>query len=233
MARKRTVRLRTLPPSIVLSPSRRKLRRTRNVQLVDEDGRVKEDFLSTPSRKDVREHSASICMFGLFGGGPLKTPRNSSIRILDAMGHELEEPSEQNGSEDAVIEACYTPQEALEQMKKAVADLREGLNSVDTSGEGPLDDPQLGELVAGSAGHTKQVLYVTVTSTNRPDAAQISVLERKNAWRKSRFLPNFLPRVKSDIESDILNSLRILGHLFQARRRTERGQRRCSRCKTF
>ncbi|KAH9052675.1 hypothetical protein EDB87DRAFT_1691715 [Lactarius vividus] len=81
------------------------------------------------------------------------------------MGHELEEPSEQNGSEDAVIEACYTPQEALEQMKKAVADLREGLNSVDTSGEGPLDDPQLGELVAGSAGHTKQILAQLLTKS--------------------------------------------------------------------
>jgi len=97
--------------------------------LVDEYGRAQEDLPSTPSRKDVREHSASMRMPG---GGPLKTPRNTSVRILDAMGHELEEPSEQNDSEDTVTEVRYTRQEALERMKRAVADLREGLNNVDT-----------------------------------------------------------------------------------------------------
>jgi serine/arginine repetitive matrix protein 2 len=112
------------------SPSRRKLRRTPSVRLVDEYGRAQEDLPpSTPSRKDVREHSASMRMPG---GGPLKTPRNTSVRIVDAMGHELEEPSEQNDSEDTVTEVRYTRQEALERMKRAVADLREGLNSVDT-----------------------------------------------------------------------------------------------------
>ena len=112
------------------SPSRRKLRRTPSVRLVDEYGRAQEDFApSTPSRKDVREHSASMRMPG---GGPLKTPRNTSVRIVDAMGHELDEPSEQNDSEDTVTEVRYTRQEALERMKRAVADLREGLNSVDT-----------------------------------------------------------------------------------------------------
>ena len=116
--------------TIVGSPSRRKLRRTPSVRLVDEYGRAQEDFApSTPSRKDVREHSASMRMPG---GGPLKTPRNASVRILDAMGHELEEPSETNDSEDTVTEVRYTRQEALERMKRAVADLREGLSSVDT-----------------------------------------------------------------------------------------------------
>jgi serine/arginine repetitive matrix protein 2 len=111
------------------SPSRRRLRRTPSVRLVDEYGRAQEDFPSTPSRKDVREQSASLRMPG---GGPLKTPRNASVRIVDAMGHELEEPSEQNDSEDTVTETRYTRQEALERMKRAVADLREGLDSVDT-----------------------------------------------------------------------------------------------------
>ncbi|KAH9030630.1 hypothetical protein EDB85DRAFT_1412965 [Lactarius pseudohatsudake] len=84
------------------SPSRRKLRRTPSVRLVDEYGRAKEDFLSTPSRKNVREHSAFMRMPG---SGALKTPRNASVRILDAMGHELEEPSEQNDSDNPVTEA--------------------------------------------------------------------------------------------------------------------------------
>ena len=117
------------PIDPVCSPSRRKLRLASSVRLVDEYGRAQEELPSTPSRKDVREHSASMRMPG---GGPLKTPRNTSVRILDAMGHELEEPSEQNDSEDTVTEVRYTRQEALERMKRAVADLREGLNNVDT-----------------------------------------------------------------------------------------------------
>ena len=112
-----------------VSPSRRRLRRTPSVRLVDQYGRAQEDCPSTPSRKDVREHSASMRMPG---GGPLKTPRNASVRILDAMGHELEDPSEQNDSEDTVTEVRYTRQEALDRMKRAVADLQEGLNNVDT-----------------------------------------------------------------------------------------------------
>ncbi len=110
------------------SPLRRRLRKSPSVRLVDEYGRAQEDFPSTPSRKDVREHSASMRMPG---GGPLKTPRNTSVRLVDAMGHELEDPSEQNDSEDTVTEDRYTRQEALERMKRAVADLREGLNRVD------------------------------------------------------------------------------------------------------
>ena len=111
------------------SSSRRRLRRTPSVRLVDEYGRAQEEFPSTPSRKDVREQSASLRMPG---GGPLKTPRNASVRIVDAMGQELEDPSEQNDSEDTVTEIRYTRQEALERMKRAVADLREGLDNVDT-----------------------------------------------------------------------------------------------------
>jgi hypothetical protein len=51
--------------------------------------------------------------------------------MLDAMGHEIDESSEQNDSEDTVTELRYSRQEALQRMKRAVADLREGLNSVD------------------------------------------------------------------------------------------------------
>ena len=109
------------------SSSRRRLRRPPSVRLVDEYGRAHEDSPSTPSRKDVREQSASLRMPG---GGPLKTPRNASVRIVDAMGQELEEPSEQNDSEDTVTETRYTRQEALERIKRAVADLREGLDNV-------------------------------------------------------------------------------------------------------
>ena len=111
-----------------LSP-RRKSRRSPSVRLVDEYGRAREDQPITPSRKDIRDHSASLRMPG---GGPLKTPRSASVRIVDEMGHEVEEPSEQNDSEDTVTEVRYTRQEALERMKRAVADLQDGLRGVDT-----------------------------------------------------------------------------------------------------
>jgi serine/arginine repetitive matrix protein 2 len=111
------------------SPPRRKPRRPPSVRLVDEYGHAKVDLPITPSRKDVREHSASMRMPG---GGSLKTPRSTSVRMVDAMGHEVDEPSEQNDSEDTVTEVRYSRQEALQRMKRAVADLQEGLNSVDT-----------------------------------------------------------------------------------------------------
>jgi len=66
------------------------------------------------------------------GGGSLKTPRCTSVRIVDAMGREVEEPSEQNDSEDTVTEVRYSRQEALQRMKRAVADLQDGLRGVDT-----------------------------------------------------------------------------------------------------
>lgn len=111
------------------SSPRRKSRRSPSVRLVDEYGRAQEDQPITPSRKDAREHSASLRMPG---GGPLKTPRSASVRIVDAMGHEVEEPSEQNDSEDTVTEVRYSRQEALQRMKRAVADLQDGLRGVDT-----------------------------------------------------------------------------------------------------
>ncbi|KAH9039046.1 hypothetical protein EDB84DRAFT_1437098 [Lactarius hengduanensis] len=172
------------------SPSRRKLRRTPGVRLVDEYGRAKEDFLSTPSRKNVREHSASMHMPG---GGALKTPRNASVRILDAMGHELEEPSEQNDSEDTVTEARHTRQEALERMKKAVADLREGLNSVDTSGNGSLDGPRLCELYdLSKAARDMRSKLASSLQQGQTTKIRHKYGSLKDSMRKSRFLPNFL-----------------------------------------
>jgi len=66
------------------------------------------------------------------GGGPLKTPRSTSVRVVDEMGREVEEPSEQNNSEDTVTEVRYSRQEALQRMKRAVTDLQDGLRGVDT-----------------------------------------------------------------------------------------------------
>ncbi|KAI9442313.1 hypothetical protein H4582DRAFT_1272705 [Lactarius indigo] len=177
------------------SPSRRKLRRTPSVRLVDEYGRAKEDFPGTPSRKDVREHSGSMRMPG---GGPLKTPRNASVRILDAMGHELEEPSEQNDSEDTVTEARFTRQEALERMKKAVADLREGLNSVDASGNGSLDDSRLGELYDLSKA-ARDMRSKLASSLQQAQSSQIrhKYGSLKESMQKTRFLPNFLPESRT------------------------------------
>ncbi len=107
------------------SPSRRKSRRSPSVRLVDEYGRAQKDEPITPSRKDARDHSASMRMPG---GGPLKTPRSASVRIVDAMGHEVEE----NDSEDTVTEVRYSRQEAIQRIKRAVTDLQEGLKGVDT-----------------------------------------------------------------------------------------------------
>ena len=47
------------------------------------------------SRKDVRDPPAFLRMPG---GGPLKTPHSASVRIVGAMGREVEKPSEQNDS---------------------------------------------------------------------------------------------------------------------------------------
>ncbi|KAI0298524.1 hypothetical protein BC826DRAFT_1103024 [Russula brevipes] len=169
-------------------PSHRKTRRSPSVRLLDEYGRAQEEQPITPSRKDARDHSASMRMPG---GGPLKTPRNASVRIVDAMGHEVEEPSEQNDSEDTVTEVRYSRQEALLRMKRAVADLQEGLRGVDTSGNAILDDPRLGELYDVSKAAREMRSQLASTLQQAQTVHKYGSL--KESMRKSRFLPNFLP----------------------------------------
>ncbi len=65
-----------------VSSPHRKSRRSPSVRLVDEYGRAREDPPITPSRKDVRDHSTSLRMYG---GGPLKMPHSASVRIVDEM----------------------------------------------------------------------------------------------------------------------------------------------------
>jgi hypothetical protein len=65
------------------SSPRRKSRRSPSVQLVIEYGYAQEDQPISPSQKNVRVHSASLRMPG---GGPLKTLRIASVRIVDEMG---------------------------------------------------------------------------------------------------------------------------------------------------
>jgi hypothetical protein len=65
------------------SSPRRKSRRSPSVQLVIEYGYAQEDQPISPSQKNVQDHSASLRMPG---GGPLKTPRSASVRIVDEMG---------------------------------------------------------------------------------------------------------------------------------------------------
>ena len=94
------------------------------MQLVDEFGRAQEDQPIIPSRKDLRDHSASL---HISGGG-----RSASVRIVYKTGHEAEGPSEQNDMEDTVAEVRYSSQEALQRMMRAVADLQDGLSGIDS-----------------------------------------------------------------------------------------------------
>ena len=48
----------------------------------------------------------------------MKTPRITSIRIVDEMGHGVEEPSEQNDSEDTVTEVRYSRSHAKRRCNK-------------------------------------------------------------------------------------------------------------------
>ena len=112
--------------------SRRKVRKSPRIRFVDAFGQEqREDVVpGTPARKEV---SVSMRM----PGGALQTPRNKSankskVRMLDAMGREVEEPPEQNDSEDTVTEGPIGRAEALARVKKAVKDLHVGLSEVDT-----------------------------------------------------------------------------------------------------
>jgi hypothetical protein len=66
------------------------------------------------------------------GGGSLKTPYCASVPIVGEMGREVVEPFEQNDGEGTVTEVRYLRQEALQRMKRAVADLQDGLRGADT-----------------------------------------------------------------------------------------------------
>jgi hypothetical protein len=74
---------------------------------------------------DIRDHSASLRMPG---DGPLKS---FAALAFDKMGHEVEKPSEQNDIEDTVTGVHYLRQEVLQRMKRAVADLQDGLRGID------------------------------------------------------------------------------------------------------
>ncbi|KAI0266730.1 hypothetical protein BC834DRAFT_1032479 [Gloeopeniophorella convolvens] len=171
-------------------PRRRHPRRSPSVRLVDEYGRAQEDPPVTPARRDAREQSASMRMPG---GGPLKTPRTTSVRMLDAMGREVEDASEHNDSEDTVTETRYSRQEALARMKRAVADLQEGLSAVDSASGAALDDPRLGEL--HELSKAARDLRVKLATSLQQAQVRPKYGSLKESMRRSRFLPNFLPEL--------------------------------------
>lgn len=63
-------------------------------------------------------------------GGTLQTPRSkSSVRMLDAMGREVED--DEPGSDSTITETRMTRSQAIERMRRAVSEIREGLDSAD------------------------------------------------------------------------------------------------------
>lgn len=103
-----------------------------SVRMVDEFGEErgmkeeKQPQSGSPLRRDI---SVSMRM----PGGTLQTPRHKSVvRILDAMGREVEEesPGKADESEDTITSGYESPADraaALERVKKVAADLKIGL----------------------------------------------------------------------------------------------------------
>lgn len=87
----------------------------------------------------VKERERSLRM----PGGTLQTPRSkSSVRMLDAMGREVED--DEPGSDSTITETRMTRSQAIERMRRAVSELREGLDSADVdSSEERMDDARL------------------------------------------------------------------------------------------
>lgn len=118
----------TTPLRALASPFRGK-RETPNgsVRMVDEFGEVRggeEKPAGSPLRRDI---SVSMRM----PGGTLQTPRSKSVvRILDAMGREVEEEGRANESDSTILSGYESPADraaALARVKKVTADLRVGL----------------------------------------------------------------------------------------------------------
>ncbi|KAI0067171.1 hypothetical protein BV25DRAFT_1819465 [Artomyces pyxidatus] len=177
---------------------RRKLRKSPSIRLVDEYGRDQDEKPVTPARKEV---SMSMRM----PGGTLVTPRNkSAVRMLDAMGREVEEASEQNDSEDTVTQGRISRAEALARVRKAVSDLQEGLSSVDHSDDLAFDEARMGELhdLSRNARDARSKLS---SSLKQAQSAQASFRygSLKESMRKSRFMPNFLPEPRLSWNSSL------------------------------
>jgi serine/arginine repetitive matrix protein 2 len=115
------------PPLTSLpTSSRRKVRKSPSIRLLDEYGRERDESRNEkPTRK---EESVSM---RTPSGSPATPWNKSAVRILDAMGREVEEAPEQNDSEDTVMDFHVNRTEALARVKKAVSDLQEGLSEVD------------------------------------------------------------------------------------------------------
>ncbi|TFY81628.1 hypothetical protein EWM64_g2393 [Hericium alpestre] len=166
------------------SSSRRRPKRSPSIRLLDEYGR---ECIDTP-KKDV---SMSMHM----PGGTLMTPRNkSTVRMLDAMGREVEEPSEQNDSEDTVTEVSMRRSEALARVKKAVAELHDGINEVNNSEDARFDDKRISDLhdVSRSAREARTKITKSLKEAQANQAKLRSNYEREST-QNSRLLPNILP----------------------------------------
>ncbi|KAA1475142.1 hypothetical protein DENSPDRAFT_883330 [Dentipellis sp. KUC8613] len=170
--------------------SRRKLRKSPSVRLVDEYGREQSE--ASVNKKDV---SASMRMPG---GGPLATPRNkSAVRMLDAMGREVDEPAEANDSEDTVTERTPLPRrEALARVKRAVAELQEGLSEVDRSDDLALDATRMGELHEVSRAARDARTRIS-SSLKQAQKAQAKLRNNygplRESMHSSQFMPNIMP----------------------------------------
>ncbi|KZV69383.1 hypothetical protein PENSPDRAFT_485993 [Peniophora sp. CONT] len=90
----------------------------------------------------VKERERSLRM----PGGTLQTPRSkSSVRMLDAMGREVED--DEPGSDSTITETRMTRSQAIERMRRAVSELREGLDSADIdSSDERVEDARLAQL---------------------------------------------------------------------------------------
>ncbi|KAI0044998.1 hypothetical protein FA95DRAFT_1561637 [Auriscalpium vulgare] len=107
---------------------RHKLRKSPSIRMVDEYGRDEAEQAAIAARKaeKIKDKSMSMRM----PGGSLSTPRNKSvIRMLDAMGREVEEPaaSDNGDSEDTVTQVKISRPEAVARMKQTAAELHESM----------------------------------------------------------------------------------------------------------
>ncbi|KAI0030930.1 hypothetical protein K488DRAFT_87282 [Vararia minispora EC-137] len=78
-------------------------------------------------------------------GGSLRTPRNkSAVRMLDAMGREVEE--DQNDSDVTVTEVKMSRAESIAHLRHTLAELKDGFSALDSSDESRVNDAQFDEL---------------------------------------------------------------------------------------
>ncbi|KAH7926545.1 hypothetical protein BV22DRAFT_1062786 [Leucogyrophana mollusca] len=220
VTRPRTPERPTTPTTFAPAPSPRSLRRSPSIRMVDAYGRERVDDIPLPmemgngcvngnhplSRDDDQKPTRPTKTEGHIAPPTPRTINKSTVRIVDAMGREIEETAEPPRHEaetstngDFSFLSDDTPigrNEALARMRETLRDLAEGLSDADVSVDDlALNKTHLQELdeVSKAARLARNMLAQNLQLARENEPTMKGRLgSLKESMRRSKYLPSIV-----------------------------------------